>query len=71
METQLAASYEEMQGFSAFHETCLTKENQYNYKQVHTSGVGYFEGDGEGSDVVGVSDGDGLGSDVVGETLGS
>ncbi len=56
--------------FGAFHETCVTKENHYYDKQIHTSSVKFFEGDGEGSGVVGVSDGDGLGSAVTGETEG-
>lgn len=38
--------------------------------EIHTSRVGFIEGEGEGSGVVGVSDGAGLGSAVTGEEDG-
>ncbi len=43
--------------FSTFHEAWLMKENLYYDKQIHTSGVGFFEGDGEGSAVTGETEG--------------
>ena len=39
--------------------------------EIHTSRVGFIEGEGEGSAVVGESDGAGLGSAVTGEKDGS